>query len=225
MSEWWTYRLSDFLLFSPDTYYRLFALYNADIWPAQILALAAGIAIFALMLGRAPWAGRAIALLLALCWLWVAWGFLATRYATINWAATSFAWAFAAQALLLVLSGALAGRLSFEHPLDWIERTGLGLFLFALAVQPLVGPALGHQWSEVELFGLAPDPTALAMLGTLLAADRIRFELLVVPLLWCVVTGATLWTMGAPDAFVMPAAGFLTLALALDKGLALRRRG
>ena len=36
MSEWWTYTLSDFLLFSPRTYYRLFELYNDEIWPAQI---------------------------------------------------------------------------------------------------------------------------------------------------------------------------------------------
>ena len=33
MSEWWTYRPSDFLLFAPRTYYRLFELYNAEIWP------------------------------------------------------------------------------------------------------------------------------------------------------------------------------------------------
>jgi hypothetical protein len=28
MSEWWTYTLSDFLLFSPRVYYRLFELHN-----------------------------------------------------------------------------------------------------------------------------------------------------------------------------------------------------
>ena len=47
MSEWWTYSLSDFLLFSPRTYYRLFELYNAAIWPAQIGARASGVAILA----------------------------------------------------------------------------------------------------------------------------------------------------------------------------------
>jgi hypothetical protein len=31
MSEWWTYSLWDFLLFSPRTYYRLFELYNLAI--------------------------------------------------------------------------------------------------------------------------------------------------------------------------------------------------
>ena len=30
MSEWWTYRPSDFLLFSARTYWRLFELHNAQ---------------------------------------------------------------------------------------------------------------------------------------------------------------------------------------------------
>jgi hypothetical protein len=36
MSEWWTYRLSDILPFSAQTYFRLFELHNAAVWPAQI---------------------------------------------------------------------------------------------------------------------------------------------------------------------------------------------
>ena len=42
MSEWWTYSLSDFLLFSPRTYYRLFELYNVAIWPLQLVSPRAG---------------------------------------------------------------------------------------------------------------------------------------------------------------------------------------
>ena len=45
MSEWWTYRLSNFLLFSPRTYDRLFELYNAAIWPAQAAAFLVGLVI------------------------------------------------------------------------------------------------------------------------------------------------------------------------------------
>ena len=33
MSEWWTYTLSDFLLFSPRTYHRLFELHNVVMTP------------------------------------------------------------------------------------------------------------------------------------------------------------------------------------------------
>ena len=42
MSEWWTYRPSDFLLFAPRTYYRLIELYNSEVWPLQIGALIVG---------------------------------------------------------------------------------------------------------------------------------------------------------------------------------------
>ena len=37
MSEWWTYTISDFLMFSPRTYYRMLERYNTAIWPGQIL--------------------------------------------------------------------------------------------------------------------------------------------------------------------------------------------
>ena len=71
----------------------------------------------------------------------------------------------------------------------------------------------------MELFGLAPDPTVLATLGVLVAADRVRWELFVIPVLWCAVTGATLWTMGAPEALLMPLAGLSTLILAAYRSL------
>src|SRR5205823_2654730 len=44
MSEWWTYTIADIKSFSLETWYRLFELYNRAIWPAQIAALMAGLA-------------------------------------------------------------------------------------------------------------------------------------------------------------------------------------
>jgi hypothetical protein len=213
VSEWWTYTLSDFLLFAPRTYYRLFELYNRAIWPAHILALAAGGALLALLRRTDARSGRAIAAILAACWLWVAWGFHFQRYATINWAAAWFAAAFAIEAALLAWTGAIRGRLQFGASNRTVRRTGVGLVLFGLVVQPLIGPLAGRDWVQAELFGLAPDPTATATLGVLLAAKQVRWELLLVPLAWCAVTGATLWAMRAPDALVMPLAGVLVLAL------------
>ena len=49
MSEWWTYRPEDFLLFSPRVYWRMFELHNAALWPLQVLALAAGLIIILLI--------------------------------------------------------------------------------------------------------------------------------------------------------------------------------
>jgi Family of unknown function (DUF6064) len=218
MSEWWTYSLSDFLLFSPHTYYRLFELYNAAIWPAQILALALGLAILVLL--RAGFAGRdrIIAAILAAAWLWVAWAYLLERYDTINWAARYFAIGFTIEALLLVGAGLILGRLRFRPGADVGSRLGVVIFLFALLLQPLIGPLVGRPWTQLEIFGIAPDPTVVGTLGLLLSATGwIARLLLAIPLIWCLIVGLTLWTMASPDALVVPAAALLVLMLAAWK--------
>jgi len=166
---------------------------------------------------------RAIPAILAAAWLWVAWAYLYERYDTINWAARYFAIGFAVEALLLLWRGTVLGRLQFNPGADAVARCGAGLFLFAAIAQPLVGPIVGRPWSQLEVFGIAPDPTAVATLGLLLTvAGRVPWELLALPLLWCAISGATLWTMASPDAFVMPAAGVAALALAMWKTLRLK---
>jgi hypothetical protein len=219
MSEWWTYTLSDIQSFSVHSYYRLFELYNRAIWPAQIVALALGIAILLLLRRAEPWRGRVIAVLFTACWLWVAVVFHAHRYATLTWSARYFAWGFGVEAALLLWT-ALRGRLIFERRL-----AGSMIFLAALVVPPLIGPLLGRSWSQVEIFGVAPDPTAIATLGiVLLIAGRVRWELMVLPLLWCAVSGATLLSMHAPDAAIPIAAAVLGLSMAVSKAVAGRRR-
>jgi hypothetical protein len=230
MTEWWTYRLSDFLLFSPRTYYRLFELYNAEVWPAHLAAIGIGIALlWCVTAGQArPWAARAACALLAACWLWIAWAYHLQRYTTINWAATWFAAAFAVQGVLLSIVAASTGaRLHVRAGRDGRRRIGLTLLLFALFVHPWLGVVLGRPWQQAELFGLAPDPTALGTLGLALLQrghrptaaitkkpDWPRLMLWPVPLLWCCVSGATLWAMQAPEALLPPAAALLTLIAA-----------
>ncbi len=193
MSEWWTYRPSDFLLFAPRTYYRLIELYNQEIWPLHIVALIAGAAILVLMRNRAAWSGRIVAALLAACWLWVAWAFHWQRYATINWAADYFAVGFALEALVLLWIGVVRDRLRFDSTPRVRTRIGVAIFAFALIVQPLLGLLSGRDWRELEVFGMAPDPTAVATLGLLLAANRIHWIALPLPVLWCLIGSITLW--------------------------------
>jgi hypothetical protein len=211
MSEWWTYRLPDFLLFSARTYYRLFELYNAEAWPAHLAAFALGLALLFVSLRDSPGSARAACAMLAVCWLWVAWAFHLQRYATINWAATWFAAAFAIEGLLLLLGAAFGARLGIRTRRGWRAHVGLGLLFFALCIQPWLGVLQGRPWRQAEVFGLAPDPTALATLGLLLLlrpvdkaggpASRAPFALARVlwpiPLLWCLIGAATLWAMRA----------------------------
>jgi uncharacterized protein DUF6064 len=219
MSEWWTYRLTSFLLFSPRTYYRLFELYNEAVWPLQIIALALGLAIVGLIPGgqtsaKLEWRGRAVAAILAACWLFVAWAYLLERYDSINWAARYFAIGFALQAALLVWT-VVRDRLRFDVS-GFVGKSGVAVIVYALAIHPLIAPLAGRPWTQAEIFGLAPDPTAIATLGVLLAAAPIRAHLLVLPLLWCAISGLTLWTMEQPEALA-PLLALATIGLAIWK--------
>ncbi|MEP6998692.1 MAG: DUF6064 family protein [Betaproteobacteria bacterium] len=212
MSEWWTYRLTSFLLFSPRTYYRLLELYNLAIWPAQLAGMAIGLVIVALLIAKRGHRERIIAGLLAACWLWIALAFHYQRYAHINWAATWFAVAFACEALLLVVVGVLTGRLVLQGARDGTLWIATSIVAISILGYPILAPLTGRPWTTVEIFGVAADPTAIASVAVLaLVRGRIRWLLLVVPVLWCAVTVATLWTMDAPERWVVLAAGLLAL--------------
>src|SRR5215207_6784528 len=161
MPEWWTYSLSDFLLFSPRTYYRLIERYNLALWPAHLLTFALGVMIAVLLRRSTPARSRAIAAILAALWAWVGGAFVATRYATINWAAVWLAWLFAVEVLLLGWLGAATGRLRFAWEKDARSRFGFALFVASLWLYPLLALAFGRGWAQSELFGIAVDPTVL----------------------------------------------------------------
>lgn len=211
MTEWWTYRPSDFLMFSARTYHRLFELYNTEVWPGHVLAVAAGLALLLVTMQRKPWGPAAASLVLAACWLWVAWAFHWQRYSSINTAAPWFAAGFAIEGLLLLIvaGGLWLARVRLHIAHGWDARLGLLLWLFALLVQPWLVLLQGRPLIEAQVFGIAPDPTVVATLGWLLmlrpaaaTGARARTPAVVrllwpVPLLWCLISGMTLWTMSS----------------------------
>lgn len=224
MGDWLSYRPSDFLMFSPRVYWRLFQSMNEAWWPAQPLLVAAGLVWLVMRrrgaAGDADAAVRIAALALAACWGLSAWAFLFDRFAPVNLAARGFALAFLLQALGLV---ALAlGDRSQRAP-----STGAGpdmaflLGLWALLGHPILAAASGRPWQQAEVFGLAPDPTVIGTLSFLLLAGSepmrrrwLRRALWIVPLCWCAVSALTLATMGSAQAAVPLLAGALALASA-----------
>lgn len=219
MSEWWTewgtYRLSDFLMFSARTYYRQFALMNRELWPLPLLTLAAGAVIVACMLRMRPAGPRVAFVLLGLSWLCVAWAYHLQRYADINTGAPYFAVAFCIQAGLL---GWMALRKQGPLPTGHANRIAILIVLLALVVYPALAPANGRSWWQAEVFGLAPDPTVVAALGALLFW-RAPWPLWIIPLLWCVASSATLVELRAPLPWLLPALAFVSVAAGLASGL------
>jgi hypothetical protein len=220
MSEWWSYRPSDFLLFAPRTYYRLAETYNVESWPWQVVALVASLALVALAWRRARHAGRVVALVLAVAWAVIGWRFHWVRYSTINWAAVYFAGAFVLQAALLLWTAVVSG-LDYGGTSRRRRYAGLALIVTALALLPFATLAAGRPWRQLEVAGLSPDPTAILTLGLLLVARRAHWSLYAVPVAWCLVSGLTLWTMKAPVAFVP----VLVALVAAGAVVSLRLRG
>ena len=221
MSEWWTYRLEDFLLFSPRVYWRMFELHNAAVWPLQIGALLLGAAILVWTVRPKPWSDRVIWVVVGAAWIFVGWTFLWSRYSAINWAAAYALPVFAEEGLLLAWFGSWRRGIQGASR-SAIERVaGLGIFFYALAIHPLVAVFAGRPFVAAETFAIAPDPTAIATLGLLVmrSGGAVTWALTAVPLGWCIVSWATLRAMEASEAWVpLTAAGIALAARGLPIG-------
>ncbi|GAB2176028.1 DUF6064 family protein [Dongia sp. agr-C8] len=210
MSEWWTYAPEDFLLFSPRSYWRMFALQNEAYWPLPVVTLALGGIVTFLAARGGPHAIRGASLILALAWGFVGYAFLWHRYASINWAIAYVVPAFALEAILLpliVFCAPVAVR-----PRGIIAWVGYLLLAFATVGVPLLH---GRDRATSEIFGIAPDPTVIATLGFLIVLRGPWVWLLYpIPILWCLLSGVTLRTMGEAQAWMpFAAVAFVTLAL------------
>jgi hypothetical protein len=218
MDELLSYSLQDLLMFSPRVYYRLIEHYNEAIWPAQLLTVGLGLAILYLLLRQAVSGRRIVPVILGALWIWVAWAFLWERYATINWPVAYVVPFFVLQGLLLIGAGAIGGRLHFPAPLTSVGYGGLALFGAALILYPALAPLMGRSWVAAEIFGLAPDPTALATLAVLALADGwTRWLLMIVPGIWCVLSAATLSALGAGEYFVPTAGALAAIGIAIAR--------
>jgi Family of unknown function (DUF6064) len=215
MQEWWSYRPGDFLLFSPRTYWRLFQLANEALWPLQIPVLLIGAAILAMLFRPRAWADRVIPAVLAAAWLSVSVGFLWMHYAAINWAAIYFVPVFVGEGLLVLWLGTVRGRLTFAAECGVAGVIGIALYVYALALHPLIALVAGRPLQAAEVVGIAPDPTAIATLGLLSLAPRRAgtLPLIILPIIWCLASALTLRTMGASEGWIpLTAAALAVLA-------------
>jgi hypothetical protein len=202
MSEWWTYSLSDFLMFSSRSYYRLIESYNAAIWPAHLLALVAGVIVIGAIARPHQHLQRSGALVLAAAWGWVAWAYHLERYAEINTAAPYFAATFAVQALLLCWLAYRPANAANAAPAP--QRVALGMTGLAIFAYPLLALARDNgEWHQAEVFSIVPDPTVVATLGVLLAW-RAPAIFWLIPVSWCLVSGATLMELKINHAWLLP---------------------
>ncbi|NMT64209.1 DUF6064 family protein [Marinobacter orientalis] len=201
---WFSYSLSDFLMFGPEVFLRLFVRINQDFWPWQGGAVAMMVLVAGLLVRGDKPAKRAVLLLLAAAWIWSGAGFLMEYYGPINIPATWFGWAFILQAALLTVAALVwPWDGSPEKPArQWHAGTA---WLAMTALLSLLAVAQSGNWQAIALFGIAPDVTIAASVPCLLLLPRrVRWLFLLLPLLWSVFSAATLWTLGTRLMFVLP---------------------
>jgi hypothetical protein len=197
-----TYSVGNFIPFLPASYFRLFERQFEALWPLHPALLALGAAaIFLAVLGR----GRVVAVILAAAVATAAVTFHFRLYAELTPVGRVFGWAFLAQGIFLLVWGFIS-RFDSRPPLDVTAWIGMALAVLGVAFYPPIALLSGRKLAGAEYFALAPDPTVCATIGILLIIARPLWLLLLLPLplLWCVVSGATLKALEAPFAMLLP---------------------
>lgn len=203
------------LPFTQEEFFRVFAEYNRGVWPAQAaLFVAALVALVASSRGGRR-ANRTVSLILGALWIWMGAAYHWLYFTDVNPGAWLFGTLFVLQGVLFCAAGLRSEPLRYElGPDGWGLLAG-ALIAYGLVVYPLLGLAVGHAWPSLPTFGL-PCPTTIFTMGLLLvAAPRVPWALLVVPVLWSLVGGSAAFTLGVVQDLALPLAGLLGGALVL----------
>lgn len=182
------------IAFSSEAYYALFAEYNRAIWPAQIVALLLGLAAL-VVTGRPFWlSDRLITSILVVFWTWSGLVYHWSFFAGINFVAPVLAVLFVVQALLLIWTGIVRGRVAFRFSGDLYGWVGMTFAIYGLAIHAVTSYLAGHLWPALPAFGVTPSPTLLFTLGLLLMAEsRVPWHLMILPIVLCLVGAIGAW--------------------------------
>src|SRR6218665_3534329 len=205
MSEWWTYRPSDFLMFSSRVYYRQIESFNADHSPLQLALFALGCYVLFACWSQRKSHIRVSFILLSGLWAFVSLDYFSAYLLTIHWGVSYVVYGFLLQAFLLLVRSIFVSA-THPSPVTLVRWAGIALIAGGLAIYPCLALLSGRGYHAAEVIGAMPTPTAIVTVGFLLAArpQRIDLILLVIPVLWCLLDAITIATMRQPDWWVSP---------------------
>lgn len=202
--------------FTVEQFFEVFARYNLDLFPWQIIMIAAGVLAVALLWFGTRAAAGGIALILCAMWLVNGIGYHWLYFAPINPVARVFAGVFVAEAVWLAWAALTRRGLRFQPRADAASILGLACIVFALAVYPALGWLAGHRFPAVPMFGVAPCPTTIFTIGILLQGPwrEVRW-LLILPGLWAAIGGSASVLLRVPQDYGLVATLVGLVAVAL----------
>lgn len=190
----------ELLLFSERVYWRLFVLHNEALWPWQLPALAIGTGLMLATLFPSHSRLRLGLAGLGVFWGVTAWAYFDSRYASINWAARYLVPVFLFQGAALLATPTMPRRYWKVRPTRQPSTLlSTGLVVYAVWLHPLTALFRDSSLKGAEIFGLTPDPLAIATLAALgLINNRLmRIALAILPTLWLLISAITLYTLGS----------------------------
>jgi uncharacterized membrane protein HdeD (DUF308 family) len=205
--------------FTTEQFFLVFEKYNQTIFPMQAVLILVAIASVTLAANPKPSANKTISILLGFLWLWAGVVYHLTFFTEISPPAYVFGVLFVFQGLLFLYEGVVRNRLSFRASRRLNGILGAILIVYALAIYPLIGYALGRIFPTSPTFGV-PCPTTIFTFGLLLWTDKkIPLNLLIVPVLWSIVGTSAALSFGIKEDFGLLVAAMLGTASIIWRNL------
>lgn len=201
------------LPFSYEQFVQVFALYNENIFPAQVVAYLLAALMVAALFTRAT---RLVGAGLALMWLWTGIGYHWLHFSAINKAAWAFGALFVVQGLLFLFGSVAAPRLQFGKGRGAAGFMGWAYIGYATVIYPLVGMWTGHSYPQMPMFGVTPCPVTIFTFGLLLlVVSRVPLWLLAIPLVWSLIGGSAAFLLRVPQDWFLLVSGVAVIPIAM----------
>lgn len=205
--------------FTTEQFLRVFEKYNQTIFPMQFVLTLVRIVAVGLAVSQKPFGNKTISGLLGFLWLWAGIIYHLIFFTKISPPAYIFAALFVFQGWLFLYEGVVRNRLSFRASQKIYGILGAILIVYALAIYPLIGYALGRTFPTSPTFGV-PCPTTIFTFGLLLWTDKkIPSSLLIVPILWSIVGTSAALSFGIKEDFGLLIAGTIGTASIIQRNL------
>jgi hypothetical protein len=199
--------------FTPEQFFNVFALYNAAVFPAQVIIMIFGIlGVFAVRSGLV-WKNRFISGMLASLWLWTGIVYHVTFFSAINNAANIFGGLFVLEGLYLLWEGVFRDRLKYEFSPTMKGYLGYFFILYGLLIYPVISYLIESQAERIISPGL-PCPTTILTFGFfMLAAPKFPKYLLILPALWALIGISAVINLGVYQDLMMQVAAIATISI------------
>lgn len=119
--------------FTAGEFFAVFVRYNLDVWPIQVILLAAAAATTLLAMRGRPAGARIASWILAALWIWMGAAYHIAYFSRVNPAAYVFGVLFVGQGFIYAWEGGIRNRLGFRVRWDLLGVIGGVLIVHAFA--------------------------------------------------------------------------------------------